>query len=266
MSPDFFLTLSAVSSFWLPALLALFLTMTAPRPGSAYQGLAIATAFGVGTFLARQPVLPPFPPVGATGWLPYAVMAVAILHIWAGARANRLLPYISPAIIIGFLGPQAIYQGVGAVLVAGFLCYGLVLADRTTPEAAKEGSWAAIITALAPALGLFAAASSVSSGHALHALSLAAAVAGSALGAGIRRRDRAVDSGGVRVALAAGLGLALAIYARLPSLLFPLTLALLTAMAGNPPRLFGLQGPQQAVVHSVLAGMLIWAAATLGAR
>jgi len=178
----FLFSLSALDALYLPLMLSAALTMWLERSRlPAAQSLAMLAAYLFG-FLAVRP-LPLWPVGGAIGWLPFAVIGGAALGILALLpRGHRwLLPPALIAVMFGLIlligerayndlvGPSP-WMAYGAGLLVGLLLF-LRLYERRADAAGGR-------LLLALALGLAIVALAAGSRIGIHALTLAAVIAG----------------------------------------------------------------------------------------
>ncbi|RMD91178.1 MAG: hypothetical protein D6807_00245, partial [Alphaproteobacteria bacterium] len=172
---------------YLPAALAAALVLWAPVERKPHPvGLALAIAYLIGFLLVRP--LPVFPPIGAIGWLPYALVVGLATGLLADRPRTRLIATIAfvlllPPLITLAVGSETympFLQGPGwlnhLILAAGGILVFARLAERGSDPAAPRMLFFA-------SAGLAVLAALYGGRIALHAMGLVVVILGAGLAA-----------------------------------------------------------------------------------
>ncbi|MBK1639823.1 hypothetical protein EV659_107118 [Rhodothalassium salexigens DSM 2132] len=242
-----------VLGVWTAAVAALGLTLTAPRPINPNQGLVMGLVLAGATLLVREPVFPPWPPVGAMGRLPYVVVVTALIAFVAvHLRAERLaIPFalLAPPVLgVGVVALPEAAQTLALVQGGGFVLLTLVLAQRLLADRGADG--ALPLGLVATSAGLVALAGLYPSVLSVHAAGVLATTLAIWVGAGLRGERFGIAPAIVGQVAVAGIGATLAISA--PALAAPIALVLMMPLARWPASLLVKGARPRAAVQSVL--------------
>jgi len=267
--------------FLVPAVVAAAVLLCAwRRPGSSGEpragigGLAVASGYVVGQVGLRG--LGPWPPVEASGWLPYVALAAALLGTFdreTGAATRLVLRLFGATVIVGGLwlllrgrmihawssGQSAAWL---AGLGAGILLLWLAL-ERGLPALPLRSSWLTLVVVAAGSAATITASGSLLLG--LLGAALAAACTGAASVAAFvtsRRLERASTL--ALTSMLAGLVLAAYFYSDLPGWSALLLALAIVAPLLVPRRLLRRRGDLAATfLHGLAAAVPAGAALAL---
>lgn len=189
----FLFSLSAVKAVWFPAAIAGGLVLFAPSSRHAVSSaMAVTAALWIGLLLSRP--MPAFPPIGGIGWMLYASLAGLILGLLARNPRRRLAANLAftlglPTAVTVLVGQAAYASVLGAPAWAAFgllSAAGIVLCARLVQRGDSPEMPKALFVA---ACGLAALGWLYGTRLSLHAMTLAAALAGTSLAVRIAGRS-----------------------------------------------------------------------------